>query len=147
MPYLFRISLLAVLSILLMSCSKPITPQDAEPKTDSTDTVPIEEKMDAKLLELLESTSDNKEDSTAKLIKKNDLLISDFGISVTITTDKKEDVADISASIEEAGGKVTSSFENTIFAAIPVEFLRELASRKTVWYIAASHEVVPMDKK
>ncbi len=142
MRHFFHASFFLILSILFISCSPEFAPENVP-----TDTVPPEDKMDSVLLELLKSSTDNKKDSTRELIKKNDLVSSDAGIFITITADKDEDLPALSAFIQEGGGKVTSSFENTIFAAVPVEFLRELAPLKAVWYIAVSQKIIPMEKK
>ena len=97
--------------------------------------VPLREKLDANLLGLVQTYADGDSKSVLAYARSNSLDLNDMRVSVRVLAASEQDVDRLERRIEDAGGRVVSKFENSIFAAVPVAALGGFAAGEAVWRV------------
>ena len=95
--------------------------------------VPLREKLGAHLLALTTSYADGGFQAVQTYARSAGLNLPEQRVSVQVLAASEQDVAGLEQRIEEVGGSVQSTFENSIFAILPVPELGALASGEAVW--------------
>ena len=95
--------------------------------------VPLREKLGAHLLALSASYADGGSQAVQTYARSAGLNLPEQRVAVQVLAASEQDVAGLEQRIEEVGGSVQSTFENSIFATLPVPELGALASGEAVW--------------
>ena len=95
--------------------------------------VPLREKLGAHLLALSTSYADGGSQAVRTYARSAGLDLPEQRVSVQVLAASEQDVAGLEQRILEAGGSVQSTFENSIFATLPVPALAAFARREGVW--------------
>ena len=95
--------------------------------------VPLREKLGAHLLALSTSYADGGSQAVQTYARSAGLDLPEQRVSVQVLAASEQDVAGLEQRILEAGGSVQSTFENSIFATLPVPALAAFARREGVW--------------
>lgn len=99
---------------------------------------PLEEKLDAPLLDLIQEKGISSAESLRKWSAKHSLSTPKGQIKVDIACRGDKGAAAVAAAVRKAGGRVTSQFQNTVFASLPVAAIKTVAARDEVWTMAVS---------
>ena len=95
--------------------------------------VPLREKLGAHLLALSTSYADGGSQAVRTYARSAGLDLPEQRVSVQVLAASEQDVAGLERRILEVGGSVQSTFENSIFATLPVPALAAFASGEGVW--------------
>ena len=104
--------------------------------------VPLRKKLGAHLLALSTIYADGGSQAVQTYAKAAGLNLPEQGVTVQVFATSERDVAGLEQRIEEVGGSVQSTFENSIFATLPVPELGALASGEAVWRMDMQHAVL-----
>ena len=102
----------------------------------------LREKLGAHLLALSKSYADGGSEAVQTYARAAGLDLPEQRVSVQVLAASEQDVAGLERRIEEVGGSVQSTFENSIFATLPVPELGALASGEAVWRMDMPHAVL-----
>ena len=97
--------------------------------------VPLREKLGAQLLSLVESYEDGGSKSVLAYARSNSLDLTEMRVPIRVLAASEQDVNCLERQITDAGGSIESNFENSIFAAMPVDALRAFAASEAVWRV------------
>lgn len=97
--------------------------------------VPLREKLGAHLLALSTSYADGGSQAVRTYARAAGLDLPEQRVSVQVLAASEQDVAGLEQRILEVGGSVQSTFENSIFATLPVPALAAFASDEGVWRV------------
>ena len=97
--------------------------------------VPLREKLGAQLLSLVESYEDGGSKSVLAYARSNSLDLTEMRVAIRVLAASEQDVSCLERQITDAGGSIESNFENSIFAAMPVDALRAFAASEAVWRV------------
>lgn len=107
----------------------------------SMPTVPLHERLDGSLLSLVESYEDGGAKAALAYAKSSGLDFGERRVSVRVLAASEQDADFLKRRIGEIGGKVESSFENSVFASMPVDVLRAFAASEAVWRVEAQRSL------
>ena len=99
--------------------------------------VPLRDKLDAHLLALVEGHAAGDLDRATSYARSKGLDVREGRIPVQMLAASEQHVPALEQRINSVGGSVRSHFENSIFAAIPLQALGEIAADDAVWRIDA----------
>ena len=136
--------LLLLVGIIPSACAVP--PEAVPSSTDSPrqvgerfrdgaapPSVPLREKLGAHLLALTTSYADGGSQAVRTYARSAGLDLPEQRVSVQVLAASEQDVAGLEQRILEIGGSVQATFENSIFATLPVPALGAFASGEGVW--------------
>ena len=103
--------------------------------------VPLRDKLGAHLFVLVEDHAAGDLEQASSYARAKGLDMRQGRVSVQVVAASEQDVPDLERRIESMGGSVQSSFESSIFAAIPLPALGAFAANETVWRIDAARAV------
>lgn len=149
--------LLLLVAVVPSACSvqpKPATAEDADcVSCDSahaavvgnrvTPPPPLREKLGAHLLALSTSYTDGGLQAVQTYANSAGLDLTEQRVSVQVLAVSQQDVLLLEQRIEEAGGSVQTTFENSIFATLPVPVLGAFASGEEVWRMDMQQRSAP----
>lgn len=104
-------------------------------------TVPVEDKLDGKLIELLQLHETGPAKALGKRLKALEaegILHEGVSVKVDITATSSAVVPALDAALKKAGGRSETSFENTLYGWVPIPALRSYAMQAEVWTIKVS---------
>lgn len=96
----------------------------------------VEAKLDGVLLELVRARRTDGEAGVRAYVERHQPGLSADRLLVEIVCESAEDTAAIRELVVTAGGAVTTSFDNHIWAAVPLTSVETLAEVAAVWTIA-----------
>ena len=99
--------------------------------------VALRDKLGADLLSLVEGHTTDGVDRATSYVRSKGLDVREGRVPVQVVAASGQHVPDLEQRINSAGGNVQSRFENSIFAAIPLQALGEIAADDAVWRIDA----------
>lgn len=99
--------------------------------------VALRDKLGADLLSLVEGHTADGVDRATSYVRSKGLDVREGRVPVQVVAASRQHVPDLEQRINSAGGSVQSRFENSIFAAIPLQALGEIAADDAVWRIDA----------
>ena len=103
----------------------------------------LHEKLGVHLLALSTSYTDGGSQAVQTYANSAGLDLTEQRVSVQVLAVSQQDVLLLERRIEEAGGSVQTTFENSIFAMLPVPALGALASGEEVWRMDMQQRSVP----
>lgn len=107
----------------------------------STPSASLREKLDSSLLSLVESYEDGGSEAALAYAKSSGLDFGERRVSVHVFAASEQGIDFLKQRIVEIGGKVESSFENSVFASMPVDALRTFAAGEAVWRVEAQRSL------
>lgn len=96
----------------------------------------VEAKLDGVLLELVRARRTDGEAGVRAYVERHQPGLSADRLPVEIVCESPEDAAAVRELVVTAGGAVTTSFDNHIWAAVPLTSVETLAEVAAVWTIA-----------
>jgi hypothetical protein len=140
---------------LLASCNNSVqqSPQQTTETQQTTEapqksaTVSTGDKLDGVLLNLVKARKKGGEKSMLTYANSIDLKLENGQIPVTIIGISEEKLASIQKKLAVNGGKEITTFENNLYAVVPVEAIEPLAADDAVWTMSLSRQMFfPMDQ-
>lgn len=118
----------------LFACASPPPPPQPDP-------VPVEDKLDGRLGVLLQSYETAGIAGLSKRLKamEADGIVHDGHlVKVDITATSAAVIPELQTALLNAGGRIETSFDNTLFGWLPIPALRNYTSKPEVWTIKIS---------
>jgi hypothetical protein len=140
---------------LLSSCNNSVQqpPQQATEAKQATEAqqesapVSTKDKLDSVLLNLVKAREKGGEKSVVSYANSIDLALENGQVPVTIIGVSEEKLASIQEKLANNGGTEITTFENNLYALVPVEAIKPLAADDAVWTMSLSRQMFyPMDK-
>lgn len=103
--------------------------------------VPLRDKLGAHLLALSTTYADAGANAARAYAKTHRLDLRDERVSVHVRGASEQDVKGLEQRILDVGGSVQSTFENSVFATMPVSALAAFASSEAVWRMDAQRSM------
>ena len=142
-------SLLLFVAVAPSACAVQPEPATAESAyavlvgdTAAPPPVPLREKLGVHLLALSTSYTDGGSQAVQTYANSAGLDLTEQRVSVQVLAVSQQDVLLLEQRIEEAGGSVQTTFENSIIATLPVSVLGAFASGEEVWRMDMQQRVL-----
>lgn len=122
------------------------TQQTTEPPQKSA-TVSTDDKLDGVLLNLVKARKKGGEKSMLTYADSIDLKLENGQVPVTIIGVSEEKLASIQEKLIANGGSSLTTFENNLYALIPLKAIESVAAEDAVWTMSLSRQMsYPMDQ-
>lgn len=102
----------------------------------------VEAKLDGVLLELVRARREGGETGLLAYVERHRQGLSPERLPVQIVCESIGAVAAVREQVAAAGGTVTTSFENHLWAELPLDGVEALAATEAIWTVAVSQAVV-----